>query len=119
MHSSSEIEIGAACIAGKRLQFFRNLSRELKIKVGMNIPMLIDNSGAIDLCEKIGASKKTEHFQRWQHYCRYLVKHLITKLYFVRTHEQVADQLTKMGDKTSFLRTKQVMLNTPKEKLIN
>lgn len=77
--------------------------------------MLIDNSGAIDLCERVGVSKRTEHFQRWQHYCRYMARHhIITKLHFVRTHEQLADQLTKMGDKTSFLRTRNVMLNLGK-----
>ena len=69
MHSSSEIEIAAACLAAKRLQFYRELCREIKISVKTPFPMLIDNSGAIDLCEKVGASKRTEHFQRWQHYC--------------------------------------------------
>ena len=114
MHSSSEIEIAAACLAAKRLQFYRELCREIKIRVKTPFPMLIDNSGAIDLCEKVGASKRTEHFQRWQHYCRYMTRHCITKLHFVRTHEQLADQLTKMGDKTSFLRTRAVVLNLKK-----
>ena len=75
--------------------------------------MLVDNSGAIDLCEKVGVSKRTEHFMRWQHYCRYLVKHFIVKMHFVRSHDQAADQLTKMGDKTSFLRSRRLMLNNP------
>ena len=48
-HSSSEIEIGAACLAAKRLQFYRELCNELKIKIMTPIPMLIDNSGAIDV----------------------------------------------------------------------
>ena len=43
-----------------------------------------------------------------------MARHHITKLHFVRTHEQLADQLTKMGDKTSFLRTRNVMLNLGK-----
>ena len=61
MHSSSEIEIAAACLAAKRLQFYRELSMELKIRVRVPLPMLIDNSGAIDLCERVGVSKRTEH----------------------------------------------------------
>ena len=64
---------------------------ELKIRVRVPLPMLIDNSGAIDLCERVGVSKRTEHFQRWQHYCRYMARHHITKLHFVRTHEQLAE----------------------------
>ena len=111
MHSSSEIEIAAACLAAKRIMFYREMSHELKIKTVAPIPLLVDNSGAIDLCEKVGVSKRTEHFMRWQHYCRYLVKHYILKLHFVRTHEQIADQLTKMGDKTGFLRTRRMLLN--------
>ncbi len=80
------------------------------------IPMMIDNSGAIELCEKVGVSKRTEHFMRWQHYCRYLVKHFILRLHFVRSHEQVADQLTKAGDKTGFLRTRRFLLNLEESK---
>ena len=113
MHSSSEIEIAAASIAGKRLMFYKELASEIGLKIGIPIPMLVDNSGAIDLCEKVGVSKRTEHFMRWQHYCRYLVKHFIVKMHFVRSHEQAADQLTKMGDKTSFLRSRRLMLNNP------
>ena len=112
MHSSSEIEIAAACLAAKRLMFVKELSKEMGIKsLRLPIPMLMDNSGAIELCEKVGVSKKTEHFMRWQHYCRYLVKHFVTRLHFVRSHEQVADQLTKAGDKTGFLRTRRFLLN--------
>ena len=114
MHSSSEIEIAAACAASKRLMFIRELCREIGIKLLTPIPILVDNSGAIDMCEKMGVSKRSEHFMRWQHYCRYLVNHFILKMHFVRSHDQVADQLTKMGDKTSFLRSRQVMLNMAK-----
>ena len=115
MHSSSEIEIAAACLAGKRLMFFREMSNEIGVKLSTPIPMMIDNSGAIDMCEKLGVSKKTEHFMRWQHYSRYLVKQCIVKMHFVRSHEQLADQLTKMGDKTGFLRTREMLLGKEEE----
>ena len=113
MHSSSEIEIAAASMASKRIMFIRELCNEIGIKLSPPIPILVDNSGAIDMCEKVGVSKKSEHFMRWQHYCRYLVSHGILRMHFVRSHEQVADQLTKMGDKTSFLRSRRVLLNMP------
>ena len=87
MHSSSEIEIAAASVAGKRLMFYKELANEVGVKVSVPIPMLVDNSGAIDLCEKVGVSKRTEHFMRWQHYCRYLVRHFIVKMHFVRSHD--------------------------------
>ena len=85
MHSSSEIEIAAACFAAKRIMFYKNISKEIDEKLQLPIPMLIDNSGAVELCEKVGASKRTEHFMRWQHYCRYLVRHFVVKMHFVRT----------------------------------
>ena len=110
MHSSSEIEIAAACLCAKRIMFLREMCNELGVEVKTPIPLLIDNSGAIDLCEKVGVSKRTEHFMRWQHYCRYLTQHFIIRLHFVRSHEQVADQLTKVGDKTGFLRTRGYLL---------
>ena len=92
--------------------FINELCKEIGIKsLRLPIPMLMDNSGAIELCEKVGVSKKTEHFMRWQHYCRYLVKHFVIRLHFVRSHDQVADQLTKAGDKTGFLRTRRFLLN--------
>jgi len=59
----------------------------------------------------MGVSKRTEHFQRWQHYTRYLVSHAALKLHFVRTHEQLANGLTKVADKTSYLTMRKVMLN--------
>ena len=46
MHSSSEIEIAAACLAAKRIMFYREMSHELKIKTVAPIPLLVDNSGA-------------------------------------------------------------------------
>ena len=76
MHSSSEIEIAAACLAAKRLMFVKEMCNEVGLRIGTPIPMMVDNSGAIELCEKVGVSKRTVHFMRWQHlYCRYLVKH--------------------------------------------
>ena len=92
MHSSSEIEIAAACLCAKRIMFLREMCNELGVEVKTPIPLLIDNSGAIDLCEKVGVSKRTEHFMRWQHYCRYLTQHFILRLHFVRSHEQVANK---------------------------
>ncbi len=48
---------------------------------------------------------------RWQHYLRYLVTHRHLVLSFVRTHEQPADVLTKVTDKTTFLKARKFMLN--------
>ena len=50
MHSSSEIEIAAACLCAKRIMFLREMSNEVGWKVKTPIPLLIDNSGAIEIC---------------------------------------------------------------------
>ena len=41
----------------------------------------------------------------------YMVSHFVIKMHFVRTHEQVANALTKVGDKTGYLLARRIMLN--------
>ena len=75
MLSSSEAEIGAGCIAGKRAIYVRNLLGEMLNLPSIPIPHIIDNSALPYLTENMGVSKKSEHFRRWQHFLRYLVTH--------------------------------------------
>ncbi len=48
---------------------------------------------------------------RWQHCLRHLVTHRHLVICFIRTHEQPADMLTKVMDKTTFLKGRVFMLN--------
>ena len=108
-HSSAEAEISAACIAGKRVMFISNLLRELEHDIVAPIPFFIDNSATEQLTRKNAATKKTEHFLRWQHYMRYLVNHSHTKVFFVRDENQLADAATKMVNLTKFAKSVRVI----------
>ena len=82
----------------KKLAFIRSTFKDLSIIIVGAIPSLIDNTAAIELSSKDGASKKTNHFLRWQHTMRWSVIHLYSVLLFVFTHEQLANVLTKPVD---------------------
>ncbi len=111
-HSTAEAETAAACFAAKRHMFVLTLLNELKLRVPAGAVLLIDNSAAKQLAERMGVSKRTEHYMRWQHYLRHLVVHRHLVLSFIRTHEQPADILTKVTDKATFLGARKFLLNT-------
>jgi hypothetical protein len=101
-HSSAEAEISAACKAGKRLMFVVQLMRELGHDLVSPTPFLIDNSATGELTKKMGATKRTEHFLRWQHYMRQLVNYNYAKVFLVRDQDQRADIATKVVNLTKF-----------------
>ena len=101
-HSSAEAEIAGGCALGKRAIFIIMFVGEFYIKLG-KFPLLIDNTAAMDLSNKLGVQSRTAHFLRWQHYLRWLVLHQYVELYFVGTKEQLADMLTKILDISTFL----------------
>jgi hypothetical protein len=101
-HSSAEAEISAACKAGKRMMFLVQLLRELEHDIVCPIPFFIDNSATSELTRKMGATKRTEHFLRWQHYMRQLVNHDYAKVFLVKDADQRADIATKMINLTKF-----------------
>ena len=50
----------------------------------------------------MGATKRTEHFLRWQHYMRQLVNYNYAKVFLVRDQDQRADIATKVVNLTKF-----------------
>ena len=102
-HSSSEAEISAGCMLGKRNVFIVQLLAEFKVRVDSPPIQLIDNSATEDLCNKFGVTPKTAHFLRWQHYLRWLVKNRYVEIAFVGTKDQLADIMTKVVDYSTFL----------------
>ncbi|NCG05684.1 MAG: hypothetical protein GWP37_01800, partial [Gammaproteobacteria bacterium] len=102
-HSSAEAEIAAGCMMGKRIVYITGFLSEFNIKLTGPAIALIDNTAADDLTKKFGVTPKTAHFQRWQHYLRYLVAHNYVEIVFVGTSDQLADILTKVVDISTFL----------------
>ena len=97
-HSSAEAEIAAGCMMGKRIPFIRQLLSDCMFKLDRPIIIFLDNTAALALIEKMGASPKTAHFLRWQFYLRYLAvnKHIVP--FFADTKNMLADPMTKVVD---------------------
>eukprot|EP00975_Prorocentrum_lima_P053583 11243846-Prorocentrum_lima.AAC.1 len=63
----------------------------------------MDNSAAVDQAENVGAGKKTEHYKRWEYYLREAQLDGRIKAFFIRSKDQLADCLTKVLDKGTYL----------------
>lgn len=101
-HSSAEAEVGSGCILAKRLVFVRQLSQALGIKVVAATPCFIDSAAAILIAANVGVTKRTLHFERWQHYLRQCVHKFVLTLIHVPSKRQRADGLTKIVDATAY-----------------
>ena len=59
----------------------------------------------------MGASRKSEHFRRWQQFMRYAVVHGYSFVHLSSTRDQLADGLTKVTGATQFVAMHNTMLN--------
>ena len=59
----------------------------------------------------MGASRKSEHFRRWEQFMRYAVVHGYSYVHLCSTKDQLADGLTKVTNATQYLNMRSVMLN--------
>lgn len=99
-HSSAETETSAGCLAAKASMYVRNVSNAVGFSIQGQIIMLIDSEAAIAISSNMGVTKRTAHFQRWQHYLRWCQQHHFISLVFVPGKRQLADALTKPVDIT-------------------
>jgi hypothetical protein len=109
--SSSEAEIGAGSMAGKRAIYHRHFLGCVAALPRLRISHVVDNSALPALTENNGVSRKTEHFRRWQHFLRYLVTHGYSYVHLCRTEDMHANMLTKVESLEAFLRSRKVMFN--------
>jgi hypothetical protein len=111
-HSSAEAEIAAGCMMAKRIPFIRQLLSDCTFKLDRPIIIFLDNTAALALIEKMGASPKTAHFLRWQFYLRYMAvnKHIVPL--FADTKNMLADAMTKVVDPPTLSRFLEIACNT-------
>ena len=62
------------------------------------ITHIVNNSATPPLTEKMGDSRKSEHFRRWQQSMRYAVVHGHSYVHLCSTRDQLADGLTKISN---------------------
>eukprot|EP00965_Chrysotila_dentata_P115366 3812999-Pleurochrysis_carterae.AAC.1 len=71
--SSCPAETAGGCVAAKQNTLLRNLLSQLLDTIGTKLSggatvLLMDNSAAVEQAGHTGASTKTEHYKRWEHY---------------------------------------------------
>jgi len=102
-HSSAEAEYAASSYASKEVAFVRNVCSELELHMLHGpVCLAVDNKAAITIAENRGVTGRTKHFSDAIHYVRHMIDHLIIKVRYVATHNQLADGFTKPLDKYKF-----------------
>jgi len=118
-HSSAEVEISAGCIMAKRFPFILQLLSDMQVKIEKPVICFLDNTAALALAERMGASPKTAHFLRWQFYLRKMVVDKFLSLLFAPTSQMIADPLTKVVDLSTLNRFIGFVFNHPNRFLAN
>lgn len=80
--------------------YIRSVARAVGFNVDGAIVMLMDSEAAIAISTNMGVTKRTAHFQRWQHYLIWCKQHQYIAPVFVSGKRQLADALTKPVDIT-------------------
>ena len=75
-------------------------------------PLLItDSKSGMDTVVNAGATKHTIHFERWLHYVRDLHLRGKIKITLVGTDQMMADNKTKVVDKTKAINCRRAQMN--------
>ena len=110
-HSSAEAETAAASMMAKRLKFIVQLLVDMGFKIEAPVVVLIDNSAALELCQKLGVTARTAHFMRWLYYFRSCVLDNQLKPYFCPTKLMLADPMTKIVDGATLITFLEIVFN--------
>eukprot|EP00965_Chrysotila_dentata_P256837 6212686-Pleurochrysis_carterae.AAC.1 len=91
--SSCQAETAADCVADQRNTFLRNLLGRLLDAIGTKLSggatvFLMDISAAVTQAGYACASKKTEHYERWEYYLREGQLEGSIKAHFIRICDQ-------------------------------
>ena len=111
MLSSTEGEVAAGSNATRRVVYVRHLLGEFFLLPKLPVTHIVDNSATPCLTERMGASRKSEHFRRWQQFMRYAVVHGYSFVHLCSTRDQLADGLTKVTGASQFVAMHNTMLN--------
>ena len=59
----------------------------------------------------MGASRKTEHFRRWEQFMQYMVTHGYSYVHLCKTYDMYANTLTKVETASAFHKFKRFSMN--------
>ncbi|KAF6515608.1 hypothetical protein HZS61_004349 [Fusarium oxysporum f. sp. conglutinans] len=93
--STTEAEYTALSQCARELTWIRNLFSELQLS--LDIPILLngDNQGSLKLCRNPELHQRTKHIPLVEHHIREEIEAGNIDVQYVRSHEQIADGLTK------------------------
>ena len=94
--------------------YIRNVLGELFTLPQIAISHVVDNSASPPLTENLGVAKKSEHFRRWLHFMRHCVLHGYTYVHLCKTHEMLANALTKVREQTRLPALREGVLTHPR-----
>jgi hypothetical protein len=108
--SSMESEYVAAVEAAKEIVWLRQLLTDLGYSQSSPTYLWEDNRSAIFFSEAPTNHHRTKHIDVRHHFLREMVNKGILKLQHIRTHDQVADILTKNTDTKLFIKLRNLMV---------
>ena len=111
--STCEAEIAACCNGAKSLMFVRCILMFLGFSVKLPMTLITDNEAAMHAIRNPGTTQRTRHFESWQMYCRDLKLRNLIEVYWIATADMIADIYTKCLDKTTFLRLRPRLVESP------
>ena len=111
--SSCEAEIYALSEGAKDVVYFRKLLSGLGENMESPTSCATDNKGAADLAHNPEHHRRSKHIERRHFYIRDMVEALELRVPLVRTHEDLADMLTKVLAPREFFRWRALIMNEP------
>ncbi|CAM9619293.1 unnamed protein product [Heterosigma akashiwo] len=95
--STVEAEYLALCSAVKDIMWLRHLLKDLGCPQHDPTPVVLfgDNSAYIEWANDLVVSKKNRYFHVFSHLAKEQVKNGTIRMFYLKTHDQVADILTK------------------------
>jgi predicted RNA-binding protein with RPS1 domain len=93
--SPSEAEYVVISEVCAEVMFVKQILEFLKVKVELQIQVMVDNVGAIYLTDNQSVSQRTRHIDIRYHFVREYVEDGIVKINFVQSEENDADIFTK------------------------
>ncbi len=81
--------------AAKEIRFVCQLLISMGIKIKTPIEVKVDNIGAIFMMENASTSGRTRHVDIRYHYVREYIEDDFIKIVFVRTKDNLSDEMTK------------------------
>jgi hypothetical protein len=93
-HSSTEAEYMALSDTSRQISWIKSLMMEIGFDIGP-VTLCGDNQGSLFLAANPAQDKQTKHIDIRFHYIKEVIENKKILLYFIPTHEQAADLLTK------------------------